>query len=145
MWSCTRRHYCCKTAAFLAMLDCAWRRLRFSGFFFPLRSILSENLACGYANWSIYPTSCKSTAEVFHGRRAQEKQDFSIMASLFFSSGCTKISSVFISIFYYYQNTGCSRCIFLVKNKNFNFLSASASCSYFFIFVFSFCSCFTGC
>ena len=116
-----RRHYCCKTAAFLAMLDCAWRRLRFSGFFFPLRSILSENLACGYANWSIYPTSCKSTAEVFHGRRAQEKQDFSIMASLFFSSGCTKISSVFISIFYYYQNTGCSRTIFLVKNKNCNF------------------------
>ena len=119
------------------MLDCAWRRLRFSGFFFPLRSILSENLACGYANWSIYPTSCKSTAEVFHGRRAQEKQDFSIMASLFFSSGCTKISSVFISIFYYYQNTGCSRTIFLVKNKNCNFFKR------FCIFVFSFCSCFT--
>ena len=142
MWSCTRRHYCCKTAAFLAMLDCAWRRLRFSGFFFPLRSILSENLACGYANWSIYPTSCKSTAEVFHGRRAQEKQDFSIMASLFFSSGCTKISSVFISIFYYYQNTWCSRTIFLVKNKNCNFfkrdrkLIALLHLCIFFLFLF---------
>ena len=66
----------CSSRAFLAMLDCAGGRfVRFSGFgFLPLYSF-SENLACGYANWSIYPT--------FHGRKAYRRNKISPLWLLF--------------------------------------------------------------
>ena len=82
-----------RSRAFLAMLDCAGGRfVRFSGFgFLPLYSF-SENLACGYANWSIYPT--------FHGRKAYRRETRFLhygFSFLFFLG--TWISSVFIYIF----------------------------------------------
>ena len=77
------------------MLDCAGGRfVRFSGFgFLPLYSF-SENLACGYANWSIYPT--------FHGRKAYRRNKISPLWLLFPFSwvlGSLQSSSTFFLLY----------------------------------------------